>query len=231
MEVIIPAEIDGLPVTGIGNLAFYFCENLTSAIIPDSVTSIGNRAFSDCTNLTSVTIPDTVTSIRFAAFAETPWLESKRAENPLVIVNDILLDGYNCSGDVVIPDSVTSIADGAFYFCKNLTSVTIPETVAHIGEKAFYGTQWLEEKQNENPLVIVNNILIDGYTCSDYVVIPEGVTSIGNGAFQTCHSLMSVTIPYGRENSTAQAYAEKYGYNFEVLGKDPEKPFTRRYRR
>ncbi len=47
-EVVIPPEIDGVPVTSIRYNAFYGCSNLTSVTIPDSVTSIGNMAFYEC---------------------------------------------------------------------------------------------------------------------------------------------------------------------------------------
>ena len=59
---------NGLPVTSIGDLAFYFCESLTSVTIGNSVTSIGNWAFDYCYSLTSITIPDSVTSIGGSAF-------------------------------------------------------------------------------------------------------------------------------------------------------------------
>ena len=57
-EVEIPKEIDGLPVTRIGERAFLYCTSLESITIPDSVTSIEYNAFSTCTSLTSITIPD-----------------------------------------------------------------------------------------------------------------------------------------------------------------------------
>ena len=64
----IPAEIEGVAVTGIGARAFYQCTSLTSVTIPNSVTYIIHSAFSGCTSLTSITIPDSVTGISWGAF-------------------------------------------------------------------------------------------------------------------------------------------------------------------
>jgi hypothetical protein len=71
------------------------------------------------------------------AFAETAWLTAKQNENPLVIVNGILLNGETASGDVILPDSVTKIARWAFKGCENLTSVTVPDSVTDIDGLAF----------------------------------------------------------------------------------------------
>ena len=67
-DIIIPDTYNGLPVTHIGDLAFYTCTSLRSVTISDSVTDIGRYAFSGCTSLTSIVIPNGVTSIYDYAF-------------------------------------------------------------------------------------------------------------------------------------------------------------------
>ncbi len=171
-ELEIPAEIDGKPVTSIGDGAFSVCSGLTKITIPNGVTSIRDGAFSNCSGLTEITIPDSVTSIGDNAFSD-------------------------CSGltEITIPDSVTSIRAGTFSNCSGLTEITIPDSVTSIGGSTFLKTPWLTAKQAENPLVIVNHILIDGKTCTGAVSIPNGVTSIGDSAFVGCSSLTEITIP------------------------------------
>jgi hypothetical protein len=71
----IPGSINGLPVTSVGGFAFFFCTELTSVTIPDSVTDIGSGAFFGCTSLTGITIPDSVTSIGHVPGFEEPFVE------------------------------------------------------------------------------------------------------------------------------------------------------------
>jgi hypothetical protein len=75
-ELVIPATIEGKPVTSIGDYAFTQCRGLTSITIPDSVTSIGEAAFLSCSFLTGITIPDSVTSIGIGAFQDCSNLTS-----------------------------------------------------------------------------------------------------------------------------------------------------------
>ena len=145
-------------VTSIGGGAFSSCSGLTSVTIPNSVTSIGDWAFSGCTGLTSVTIPNSVTSIESGAFEGCTGLTSViwDAKNcstsggfgsqvtSFVFGNEVEhIPAYLCNGmsnltSVTIPNSVTSIGEGAFYNCSGLTSVAIEaETPPTLGNLVF----------------------------------------------------------------------------------------------
>ena len=169
-------------VTSIGDYAFSGHSSLTSVTIPNSVTSIGNYAFQYCRSLISVTIPNNVTSIGNRTFCGCDALTSMVVESG----NATYDSRENCNAiietatnklvagcqNTIIPNSVTSIGNYAFYGCSSLTSVTIPNSVTWIGYEAFRDCSSLTS-----------------------VTIPESVTGIGDDAFRDCSSLTSVTIP------------------------------------
>lgn len=95
---------------------------------------------------------------------------------------------------VTIPEGVTEISKSAFSGCTGLTDVAIAEGVTNITHYTFSDTPWFK---NLGELAVVNHILLKYRGNSGDVTIPEGVTKIGNGAFQGCTGLTSVTIPAG----------------------------------
>ena len=231
-------------VTSIGNCAFQDCSSLTSVTIPNSVTSIEGYAFYGCSSLTSITIPNSVTAIGYNAFdnclmsreefinnssldaeANRYWgcdiLDSRK--DGFNIKNGVLLKYVGSESSIIIPNSVTSIGEKAFYGNSGLTSVTIPNSVTSIGYQAFNGCS------NLTKIIINSNYIISktyradsnientfGPQVKDYIIgesvksigdyafynsnltsvtIGRGITSIGKYAFTSCSSLKSITIP------------------------------------
>ena len=97
--------------------------------------------------------------------------------------------------DLVIPNSVTSISNSAFYGCRGLTSVTIPNSVTSIGHQAFYYCAGLTSVIIPNSVTSIGAQAFSDCTGLTSVTIPNSVTSIGAAAFEGCTGLTSVTIP------------------------------------
>ena len=192
-------------VTSIGKSAFWGCSGLTSINIPEGVTSIGESAFRGCSGLTSITIPESVTNIGDYAFegcwgltsitvaSGNTFYDSRNNCNAIIETSsNTLIAGCQ---NTIIPNSVTSIGNSAFYGCSSLTSVIIPEGVTSIGNSAFYGCSGLTSINIPEGVTSIGNYAFDGCRGLTSINIPEGVTSIGNSAFYGCSSLTSVTIP------------------------------------
>ena len=173
----------GTNVTSIPYEAFSGCKSLTSVTIPNRVTAIGVQAFAFCPSLTSVAIPNSVTNIGEGAFSYCSSLAAITADalNPdYSSVDGVLFDKSQTTliqcpegktGSYTIPNSVTSIGDGAFENCISLSSVTIPNSVTNIGNWAFFGCNSLTN-----------------------VAIPNSVISIGGYGFNWCTNLTSISV-------------------------------------
>jgi hypothetical protein len=225
--VTIPDQVNGLPVTSIGNGAFDDIY-LTSVTIPASVTDIGINAFS-YTGLGVVTIPNSVTNIEYGAFLGCHNLES-----------------------VVIGNHVTHIGDGAFEYCRKLTDVTIPASVDHIGGHAFATTSLPEItipasvtfigyyafSNCTNLLAITVNLSNTVYSSTNGVLfnksqttliqypggkagdytIPDSVTLVGDYALGQCIRLTNVTIPDSVTSLGEEAFSHCTNLASAIIG-------------
>lgn len=238
-------------VTSLGELAFSNCTGLTSVTIGNGVTSISNQAFSGCSGLTSITIPDSVTSIGTDAFykCEKPtsiyytgdiagWCGISGHNYIMSSSRTLYIGGKKVEGDLIIPDSVTSIGDGAFRGCKGLTSIsgsaTNVSTVAKqakpisftvnitsgtsIGYQAFSGCTGLTSVAIGNSVTSIGDSAF--YVCSGItsVTIGNSVTSIGYHAFYSCSKLTSVTIPDSVTSIDTEAFIWCSGLTSLTIG-------------
>ena len=191
-------------VTSVGKSTFAGCNSLTSIIIPNSVTSIGDSAFEECSNLVSVTIPDSVTSI-----GERVFKNCKKLPDILFSTGKKILVRYssNIATSYTIPNEVTYIACNAFDGCYSLTNITISSRVTFIGNNAFsscYRLATITVNTANSVYSSINGSLANKVNTTlifcprgksgDYI-ISNGVTSIGEKAFDGCNSLTSITIP------------------------------------
>ena len=196
-------------VTSIGAEAFEKCISLTSVTIPDSVMSIEEGAFDGCNSLTSVTIGKGLTIIEIFAFNNCSSLKTFTvasgngafSSKSGVLFNkdktEIILFPGGKSGAYTIPDSVTSIGNGAFCECSSLTSIIIPDSVTSIGYDAFCECSSLTSIIIPDSVTSIGDSAFSGCSSLTSIIIPDSVTSIGDYAFYDCSSLTSVTIGKG----------------------------------
>ena len=181
-------------------------------------------------NLTWSFDPDTglLTIEGSGAMNSAPWAKFKtqitQLSLPVGLTRICMIAFSGCTGlsAVSLPEGLTTIAKSAFKSCTGLTAVTFPEGLATIGETAFENCTGLTE-----------------------ISLPESLSSVGKEAFMYCTGLRAVsvysrdctisdpsdsrrytlgdpnvTVLYGYEGSTTQAFAERYGYAFFPLGVD-----------
>ncbi len=165
----------------------------------------------------TLTISGTGTMANWSSIFDFPWYSYKSEITKAIIEDGVTSIGKNafvgCKSltSIDIPDSVTSIGDDAFSGCTSLTSIDIPDSVTSIGRYAFSSCSNLNRVNitdieawckitfgtyDSNPLYYAKNLYLDGSLVTE-LVIPDGITSIGNYAFYNCESLTSADIPTG----------------------------------
>lgn len=189
---------------------FSCCEALISITIPDGVTKIGQNAFIGCFNLEEIIIPESVTEIESCAFNETAWI-SKFKDDFIIINSKILYEYRGNDRDIVIPDGITAISEGALPYGGLFDSVTIPEGVTSIPERAF---SLFTFKPTD---LFWENAEFGFNETSDslpkVVTLPASVTQINEYAFSAGNNFL-IRAP---RNSYSIKFAKENDINFEEI--------------
>ncbi|MDE6732885.1 MAG: sigma-70 family RNA polymerase sigma factor [Oscillospiraceae bacterium] len=175
-EITLP---DGM--TRIGNLTFSYLYKLKTIHIPDSITVLGDGAFQSCESLENVTLPDGLTKLSYTFI------------------------GCKSLSDITIPESVRELFC-TFEYCTSLTHISIP-TYVDVMEGSFEGCTNLKEViflGTELEKIGFNTFR--NCTSLESIVVPNGVKSIAELAFDGCTSLKSITLPDTLEEIEANAF-------------------------
>lgn len=170
-HVYVSDTYNDLPVTGIGEFAFWRNEVIKNITIPDSVTNIAKNAFVGCSNLKSVSIGSGVTRIEEGTFSSCASLESVTLSDKITYIGEGAFSSCSSLRSINLPNSITQICFGAFRNCSSLTDVIIPRGLTSIEAHVF-----------------------DGCSSLKNLTIPSSVTFISVYAFSGCTSISNLYI-------------------------------------
>jgi hypothetical protein len=178
-EVIIPAAINGKPVTAIGAAAFEDCHSMVSVTIPSGVTVIGRRAFTGCDSLKKISV-----SAANRRYKDIDGVLFTRDGKMLLVY-----PAANTRSAYTIPSGVAVIGERAFAGCSGLLSVTIPSGVTVIGREAFFGCDNLASVTIPESVTIIGAWAFSCCIRLTAVTIWPRAVGVGAGAFADCCSL------------------------------------------
>ncbi|MDY4077599.1 MAG: leucine-rich repeat domain-containing protein [Clostridium sp.] len=207
-EVVIPEEINKIPITEIGDNAFKENKNIEKLIIPSNITTIGKYAFYGCTSLKTIEFSQGLLNIGKLAFSSCKGLENLNLPNTLKVIDEFAFSECSSLKKIDIPYSVTEIGVSAFSWCENLEEINV-----HEDNESYSSENKILYSKYKSILICCpaglkeNDVKINSDTTTIYdyafnrcknlenIIIPEGVKSIGNNAFSNCVKLSSISIP------------------------------------
>lgn len=205
-ELVIPDEINGLPVTAIADMAIQSCDDLLAIAIGANLVEIGKWGVFDCRHLKEFTV-----SKSNPAFMAMDGVLFSKDGTCLVSYPNANTAVYDKGGALLaeiayaVPAGVTRIAHCAFYKCYALKEVTLPAGLREIETRAFHGCENLKTLVLPEGLETIGNDAFLKCLGLTEVTIPASVRQIGDYAFYNCDNLVSVTI-YAPEGELEQGY-------------------------
>ena len=174
-------------------------KKVKKVIIPRGVKRIEAHCFSGWKSLRDIVFPDTIESIGEGAFEGTEWL--KNQSDDLILVKDVVLMYKGNEKNIIIPDGIRFIENGAFKY-SSVESVTLPGSLECIGDEAFMNC------------INLSNV---------YTMNKSGLKWIGDRAFFGCCSLKNVSfikrnIELGTDCVERTAFMNRFKGDFVIAG-------------
>ena len=200
-EIVIPARHNGAAVTEIVPEGFASCSRLKKITIPETIVTFGADAFMNCDGIAEVHISD------LAAWCRIDFQVD--VGSPFTYDYKLYLNGGLVT-DLVVPDGITKINNGAFCGCTSLVSVTLPDGVTDIGAAAFSSCTMLESVRLPENITELKMYVFSNAESLEDIDLPDSLTKIGSAAFGGCDKLNGVTIPDGVTEIGASAFSGCY---------------------
>ena len=226
---VIPAELDGKPVTAIGDgcfqgllclrtvrvpegiarigdYAFECCGNLKKVYLPDSLREIGDGAFSGCSALTLVDLQDGVQRIGRGAFLCCDALVTIELSPALETLGDFAFAWCSSLARVSLRGSkLTAVPDRAFYECEALTRISLPESVTRIGKRAFSHCTSLKSFYHGTELETLGEYAFEG--CEAIENLTVSAPELPRGVFSGCAKLNWFSVSDGVNTIGSESFA------------------------
>ncbi|MDO4862827.1 MAG: leucine-rich repeat protein [Ruminococcus sp.] len=229
-DYVVPAEVNGVPVTQLYGRVFGFQKELVSVTIPATVTKIGDhlsgystleKYIVDKDNPSFCSVDGVIYTKDMATLVAYPSAKPETA--------------------FTVPDGVTKIGYGAFY-TANITELKLADSVKEVDSFAFVNCRALEKAELGSSVETLGYHSFWGSEALKSIELPASVSELKGNVFEGCKSLASLTVMNpdctftdnektlgvkgttvirSYEGSTAQAYAEKYEFQFESIGEAP----------
>lgn len=187
-NVVIPAEIDGKPVTAIAQKAFsqFDIHAVTTAA---NLETIESQAFAKAYFVTDINLSETVMNIGENAFNNATVTDE--TDGFVTLADTILLSYTGTSSDIVVPEGIKHI--GAKAFSGPVTSVTLPEGLVSIGEGAFMGKK-LTTVNFPSTLLRIGTDAFNNATDLTAINLPANLIEVGDSAFKGCTGVSAITL-------------------------------------